>query len=227
MKSDVLRWLSGQPGRKLPSKETLNHPELIELASGLNVRHDTADAYRLAYEALGIDIINIVPESNTPPALASGQVATRANGRVQASYLGVYDSSCRVHFPFQTTEAFWLADTEAITYDQLDLPGAQYLMPCTSESITRKSELIGEVGLYYYQLYTTLFMWGVEALGWEIFMLAATEDPRRFDAHFLKPMFEKSKKIIEMLSDLNTPWVFCHDDIATATGAVFHPDWYR
>ena len=227
MRTDVLAWLDGRPTAKRPSKETLNHPGIIALASGRDPFTDTADAFLDAYRALGIDIINVVPESNAPPPAPPGTFVSRKNGTVQDSYLGVFNASSRVRFPFATVEDFWRADPAALRYDELDLPGAQYAMACTPEAIERKMRRTGNAGLYYYQLYTTLFMWGVEALGWEIFLLAAAEDPERFDRHFLQPVFEKSKALVTMLAALDAPFVFCHDDIAMATGPVMRPDWYR
>ena len=226
MRNDVIHWLEGTPTGKRPSKETLNHPELIHLASGRDPFRETPEAYRRAYEALGIDIVNIVPEENAPPPLAPGQIASRHGGQVQESYLGVFNASCRVRFPFASPADFWAADFASLEYADLYLPGAQYLMPCAPDAIEGKDALISDIGLYYYQLYTTLFMWGVEALGWEIFLLTAAMDPERFDRHFLDPVFEKSKTIMTMLADLDTPWIFCHDDIATGTGPVFRPEWY-
>ena len=52
-------------------------------------------------------------------------------------------------------------------------------------------------------------------------------DPVRFDRHFLAPVFEKSKAIVAMLCDLDSPLVFCHDDIAMGTGPAFAPEWYE
>lgn len=227
MKTDVLSWLEGKPTQKLPSKETLNHPGIIELVSGRDVFKETPASYIDAYEALGIDIINIVPEANAPTPLKPGQIELRDGGRVQASYFGVFNSTSRVRFPYRTVEEFWEGDISSLQYSGLDLPGAQYQMPCTREAIEHKMSLTGEFGIYYYQLYTTLFMWGVETLGWDIFMMAAAMDPEKFDRHFLEPVFLKSKDIMAMLSELNTPWVFCHDDIAMATGPVFRPEWYE
>ncbi len=227
MRADVLHWLEGNPTDKRPSKETLNHPGIIELVSGRDVFKETPEAFLRTYEALGIDIINMAPEENAPPPAKPGQVITRKGGRVQESYLGVFNTTSRMKFPYKTVEDFWKADISSLDYADLDLPGAQYFMPCTREAIERKMAFVGEVGLYYYQLYTTLFMWGVEALGWEIFMLAAGMDPERFDQHFLEPVFRKSRDIVTMLSELDSPWVFCHDDIAMTTGPAFRPDWYR
>lgn len=227
MKADVIHWLEGRATEKRPSKETLNHPDLIALASGQDPYRETSSAYLRTYKKLGVDIVNMVPEENAPKPAKPGEIIRRNEGRVQESYLGVYNGSSRVVFPYKTEEEFWQADIDSLEYSDLDLPGGQYLMPCTREVIERKMQLLGDAGIYYYQLYTTLFMWAVEALGWEIFLVVAALDPERFDAHFLKPVFAKTKRIVMMLTGLGTPWIFCHDDIAIGTGPVFNPDWYR
>lgn len=61
MRADVLAWAAGCTPSKLITKETLNHPGLIELVSGLDVTQETPEAYRRAYIALGIDLLNRVP----------------------------------------------------------------------------------------------------------------------------------------------------------------------
>ena len=227
MKKDVLAWVDGKAtgGGRRPSKETLNHPGLIALVSGCDPFKQTPEAFRRAYAALGIDIINIVPEQNAPPPMKPGEVKFCDDGTMEG-YQGVFNTTCRVRFPFQTVEDFWEYDCTQIEYSDLKPPGAQYTMPCCRSAIESKMRSIGEVGMYYYQLYTTLFMWGVEALGREIFMLAVAEDPERFDQQFLAPVFEKSKAIVRMLSELDTPLVVCHDDIAVGTGPAFSPEWY-
>jgi hypothetical protein len=66
MRQDSLKWASGEPTEKLVTKETLNHRELVELVSGLDVYQHTAEAYRRAYQALGIDIVNRMPLESAP-----------------------------------------------------------------------------------------------------------------------------------------------------------------
>jgi uroporphyrinogen-III decarboxylase len=76
-------------------------------------------------------------------------------------------------------------------------------------------------------LYTTLFMWAVEVLGWELFMLAAASQPEKFHEHFLVPCSVKSMEIVtQIASSSASPFVFVHDDLASAAGPVFHPSWY-
>ena len=222
MKSDVLALAALNKTSKRPSKETLNHPGLIRLASGLDPFQETKNAYLKAYESLGIDMINRVPEENAPQPLKPGEVVDLGNG-YKKSYLGLYDSYSRVKFPFTDVDDFFNADDINFDYDQLITPVPHRL---EKMEIERKMRLLGDTGLYYYMLYTTLFMWGVEVLGWEIFMLASSLDPAGFRHKFLDVAFEKSLRAIETLSTIDSPFVFVHDDLANAAGPVFSPRWY-
>lgn len=249
MLEDVLALAEAQgPGRvpgsrKRPSKETLNHPGIIRLASGLDPFAETPAAYLAAYRSLGIDLINRVPESNAPTPLEPGQVrdfggdeAGRAAPRTgsrggtaaaqdyQEAYLGVYNTCFRQRFPFGTVEEFWAAPPLDPEYAELITPVPHRLELGT---IGRKMRLLGRVGLYYYMLYTTLFMWAVEVLGWEVFLLAAAMDPEGFDAKFFQVVLPKTKRLLEELAQVDSPFVFCHDDLADARGPVFAPGWYE
>ena len=223
MKQDVLELAAGRKPAKGPSKETLNHPDLIRLASGIDPYADTLRAYLAAYQALGIDLVNRVPEANAPPPPEPGTTRDLGNGYV-LSPLGVYGTASRVRYPFEDVEEFFRAGGIHLDYHQLVTPVPHRL---DLEVIRRKDELLGDAGVYYYQLYTTLFMWGVEALGWEVFMLAAALDPQGFDERFLQPAFEASLALTATLCDAESPLVFFHDDLADARGPVFAPDWYE
>jgi len=225
VKQDVLALadLKQQNDGKHPSKETLNHPGLIRLASGLDPYTQTPRAYLEAYRSLGIDLINRVPEDNAPPPLEFGEVRDVGGGYKEA-YLGVYNTVARHVYPFASVEDFWQADSVDPIYGELRTPSPHRLDP---GEIRRKSRLLGEVGLFYYMLYTTLFMWGVEYLGWEVFLMAAAMDPEGFEEKFLQVVFPKSFGMIETLAELDSPFVFCHDDLADAKGPMFPPAWYE
>ncbi len=221
MKSDVLAMLNGKQ-KKIPSKETLNHQELIEFVTGMDVYTQTQEAFLAAYRALGIDIINRVPEKNAPKPLAPREV--RHEKDYDVTYLGVYDSVCHHRYPFSDPDVL-LAQNDPFEFDYNGLitPVPHKL---DAGEIARKESILGETGCYYYQLYTTLFMWGVEALGWEVFMTAAMLDPEGFDKKFLEPAFKKSCQLLGILSKVDGPFVFLHDDLADANGPVFPPAWY-
>jgi len=223
MKQDVLALAEGRIPHKRPAKDTLNHAELIRLASGLDPYRQTPEAYREAYRSLGIDLINRVPTENAPPPLAPGEVR-EIGGDYAEAHLGLYDSVSRRRYPFATVEEFWRAPPLRLRYRELRTPSPHPIDPL---DIGRRAALLGDIGLYYCMLYTTLFMWGVEYLGWEVFLLAAALDPAGFDEKFLQPAFDASLALIEELAAVDSPFVFCHDDLADGRGPVLAPAWYE
>ena len=225
VKSDALAWAAGRPTAKRPSKETLNHAGLIRLASGLDPLRETAAAYRLAYERLGIDIVNRVPLENAPAPLEPGRVVDLGDG-YRASPLGLYDTLCRHVYPYRDAEEFFAAAARGLDLDYTALR-TPVPHPLSAADMAGRSAGLGEAGLYYCMLYTTLFMWGVEYLGWEVFMTAAMQDPAGFDELFLAPAAAASRRLVGELAAADSPLVFVHDDLADGRGPVFPPAWYE
>lgn len=224
MKSDVLAWAAGQPTDKLVTKETLNHQGLVELVSGLDVYRHTAEAFKRAYEALGIDIVNRMPLRNAPPSTPPGQTDQLPDRPYRRAHLGVYDTVMRSTYAAKGVDDVWAVDVEALDYAELITPSPH---PCTVPDIVAREAALGDVGLYYPMLYTTLFMWPVETLGWENFMVAAALEPERFHNEYLLPCVAKSTAIVaEMARGSDSSFVFVHDDLASATGPMFRPQWY-
>jgi len=224
MRADVLAWAQSESTSKIISKETLNHPALVELVTGLDVFRDTPEAYRRAYAALGIDVINRVPLRPAPASTPAGMTRAHPTKPYIYGHLGVYDTAMRHSYPCRTPEEVWDLDVEALRYDDLVTPVPH---PVTREDILKREAAIGNIGLYYPMLYTTLFMWGVEVLGWEIFLMAAALDADRFHQTFLLPCVKKSRKLVtELARASDSPFIFVHDDLADARGPLFRPDWY-
>ncbi|MEI8352362.1 MAG: uroporphyrinogen decarboxylase family protein [bacterium] len=224
MKQDALNFGAGSPTVKRVSKETLNHRGLVELVSGLDAYAHTAEAYRRAYEALGIDLINRVPLENAPPPTPPGERRTHSrNADYDLTALGVYDTASRRVWPCREPDDLWRFDVAGLRYEQLVTPVPH---PVSAADARARQAALGEIGLYYPMLYTTLFMWPVETFGWELFMLAAAEAPARFAEHVLKPCAAKSTELVAELARTDLPFVFVHDDLASATGPVLAPAWY-
>ena len=79
------------------------------------------------------------------------------------------------------------------------------------QDVERRRATAQQHFIYYPLLYTTLFMWGVEVLGWEVFMMAAAIDPDRFHQHFLIPCAAKSNTIVtEIARASSSPIIFVH-----------------
>jgi hypothetical protein len=223
VKNDVLSAFSDKKIlNKRPSKETLNHAGLVYLASGIDPYVNTKDAYIEAYRSLGIDILNRVPKKNVVKTLKIGESMPCGNGYKRA-YIGLFDTYFRERYPYKDVDEFFAAEAFDLDYDELITPVPHKL---NQKKIREKMDIAGDVGLYYYMFYTTLFMWGVEYLGWEVFMMAATLEPDLFEQKFLRRAFEKSKTYLAELAEADIPYVFVHDDLADKSGPVFSPDWY-
>jgi hypothetical protein len=224
MKEDVIKGLirKEMPGKR-PSKETLNHAGVIYLASGIDPYENTQLAYMEAYKSLGIDILNRVPsEKNVEKVLKPGESLDAGNGYVR-SYLGLYDTFFRAHFPFADEDEFFEQDTFDLDYRKMINPTPHHLDVAL---INKKIQIAGDVGSYYYQYYNTLFMWGVEYLGWDVFMMAATIDPEEFDKKFMQKAFATSLRDITTLVQADHEFLFLHDDLAAKSGPMFRPEWY-
>ncbi len=223
MKSDFLKWAERESADKVISKETLNHQGIIELASGLDVFENTPEAYLRAYGALGIDLINRVPDKNAGEEKAGEKSRFKDDYRFRE--LGVYGTAFREKYPLDDPGEVWEFGIEEYDYEDLITPVPH---SCNAEDIKKREELTGDIGMYYPMLYTTVFMWAVEMLGWEVFMVTAIQQPDKFQEYFLRPVTEKSLTIIEETADASEcPFVFLHDDLADANGPVFPPSWYE
>ena len=226
MKQDVLSRSEGKRTEKILSKESLNHQPLIEWVSGVNVYRNTHQAYLRAYEALGLDLILRVPseDENAPAPTPPGQITHHPDKPYSFAALGVYDTALRHTYACKTPEDVWELDVDSLEYEDLIVPVPH---SCTAEDVRLRQAALGDIGLYYPMLYTTLFMWAVEVLGWEVFMLSAMSEPERFHDHFLLPCVQKSKAIVdEMAMASDSPFIFVHDDLANQIGPVFNPSWY-
>jgi hypothetical protein len=91
MKRDVLNALLGIFPERIPCKETLNHPELIEYVTGINPFENTPLAFKIAWKKSGIDIHVPLPNENVSPTRLQG--CTWQEGNLNFVNIGVYPTS--------------------------------------------------------------------------------------------------------------------------------------
>ena len=222
MKQDVLDALSGRFPKKIPSKETLDHPGIINHVAGFDVYDDTPKAFHIAYNKLGIDIHISLPQENAVrPKVPGG--TWKENGMSYSDY-GVYPTKMPVeHVPeIKKDTEDWIFQYDPAC-DDFDLDERIKLLKKKNALFRNQFQ---EQAVMYDLYYTTLFMWPVVKFGWEPFMLAAAQDPERFDKVFWKPWSMISRKHFEALAAMEEEVVFCHDDLAMTNGPVFSPDFY-
>ena len=74
--------------------------------------------------------------------------------------------------------------------------------------------------------YNSIFTWNILTFGWELFIVAAKTDPKRFE-RILDQYTEDSMMVVEAHIRAEVPIFLCHDDIVWASGPVFSPAWMR
>jgi hypothetical protein len=223
MKQDVLDALCGRFPKKIPCKETLNHPGIISHCAGFDVFDDTPRAFDVAWRKLGIEIHHSLPKGNAPRPKVPGGTWTEG-GKIFAD-LGVFPTSMPVeHCPDMKKES----DDWVFGYDVLrdDFELAKGIAGLREEN-RRFREHFRDEAVMYYLYYTTLFMWPVVTFDWSPFMVAAMLDPDRFDRVLWEPWSRVSRKHFETLAAIDEEVVFCHDDLAMTTGPVFPPEFYE
>jgi len=75
-------------------------------------------------------------------------------------------------------------------------------------------------------IYVTLISGLIEIFGWEMLLLAAGTDPRRF-GEMADRYASWVRQYFDALAQADVPVVMVHDDLVWTQGAIFHPDWYR
>jgi hypothetical protein len=75
-------------------------------------------------------------------------------------------------------------------------------------------------------VYVTMISAFIDILGWDMLLLAAGTDPKRF-GELANRYARWMQQYFDALADSNVPVVMVHDDMVWSSGAFLHPDWYR
>lgn len=124
-------------------------------------------------------------------------------------------------YPFKSAE-------EVLAFNPLetaDLPSMEELTASVREYYERGQALYPDA-VFPGGFYNSVFTWNIITFGWELFMVAAKTDPRRFE-QILDQFTAISQMVVEAHIRAQVPIFLGHDDIVWASGPVFSPAWMR
>jgi hypothetical protein len=75
-------------------------------------------------------------------------------------------------------------------------------------------------------IYVTLISGLIDLFGWNMLLLAAGTDPKRF-GELANRYASWMQQYFDALAEADVPVVMVHDDIVWASGPIFRPAWYR
>lgn len=244
MKIDIINALSGIFPERIPSKETLNHPEFIEYITGINPFENTPLAFRIAWGKLGIDIHVPLPKENALPPKLPG--TTWKEGNLRLASLGVYPTSTVAEYcpGLDKSVESWILNYDVSRDGFLEENDSKKIHEAEMHASFRQAgglqgegqlgtieqlrqlardfkKNFGDKAIMYHLYYTTLFMFPVVKFGWESFLMGALIYSDDFDKKLWEPWSEISRKYSEVAATLDTEVVFFHDDLVSGTGPYF------
>ena len=201
---------------EIPRTEYLDHPRYVQYLTGLdpNDPAQAEEAWRQAYLKLDYDFYWLTYDGVGLSNGRSSWMGTATYAENQQNVRGHVDGYASIQA---------LLDMDPVTeYPQPDLA----TVVADFQRFLDQSRRSCPCALVPGGIYNSVFTWCILAFGWEMFMLAAMDDPVRFD-EIMEGFFSISQRNVEAWLQTDMEFFLCHDDIVWAAGPVFPPDWYR
>jgi hypothetical protein len=205
---------------RIARMELINHPRFMLELTGLDPFDDLPACEAEMYRRLDQDLmlgINFL----TPPKVFrnENQITTKNEEGETISQWGVYGTTFKIPIPLAGPDEI-LAFKPLERNDWLnDIPRRQI------ENWRDSSRLVGDASLVTLNFWTTLLHWGTQ-FPWESYMMAAYQDPVKFD-RLLDDLAAVSEHIMTEFARTDAPVVMCHDDLAMGDRTLFSPAWTR
>ena len=222
-KERAIKALYLEPTDKIPSCETLEHPQIISEITGSDPYTNTKETFIKAVKALDIDWLLDIP-CRAVQFTKEETTKTLDDGRKLTEW-GVAGSEWEDENVFSSVEEVLkyrpLEDTEG----KVRVVSKEY-RDGRIKTARENREIAGDNCLVSGMYYTTLFQFGIMSFGWENFLVAAGSEPEIYST-ILDQFAEISyQNVSEWVKD-DCPVFFFHDDLAITRGLVFKPEWYR
>lgn len=205
---------------RVPCNEWIDHPAFVKKLTGIDPFIDPSLAVIESIRLLDVDWYVGLPKRSFKFE-ADESKKDLGKGRYVSEW-GFTGSGWSMEHAFHSDEdvlAYNPLEKKSYTERQADYAAA-------IASIKADQALVGEScyisGLYY----TTLFQWFILTFGWEMFLLTAAAEPKKFK-QTIAWFTELSVEYAAAFAESDLPVFYCHDDLSITRGLVFAPEWYR
>ncbi len=203
------------PGSRPAHTEYCSNDALIRKVTGLDPKQDGSTHARFR-EEWDIDFIWTI---NDGPVGWGQRGRTTDMGHGEFLEGGV-DKREPIHCPFEDVEEVWAFDA----VEEYGLPDFDDLVAYYEKwYIGGQAACPGQV--YPGGYYKTIVSGAIEAFGWDMLLLAAS-DRERFDK-VLDSFFRLSLHHLKAWAETSIEVFMSHDDMVWSEGAFMHPDFYR
>ncbi len=210
----ALKAINFEDTDKIPQLDTLSHPEYMKKLTGKDSFASSWEGIAESYKMLDLDFVIYTEEGYVPQWESdTEQISTEWGGG---------STEWRTKFRCQSMD-------EVLAYDPWSDQERRSVSEITDiffKNWTSIQNLFGSTALVSGGLYRTLFMWPVLTFGWELFMMSAASEPKKFKT-VIDRFAEISIRDTEAWAGTDIKIFASHDDLAMTSGLIFSPEWYR
>ena len=212
---------------RIPSFDGISsHPGFIAEVSGLDPQQDWTKTVLRCLRKLDADVIGAgVPSyGRTKPARFTASEETEYTKGKAHTKMGFGTTTWTTDFPARFPDVKAVLDYDPLVEERMPVEeiAAGFLAKHAEDVAFYDSRVLVSQGIY-----KSLFMWPVMTFGWEMFLLAAAEEPEAF-GEVMDRFATVSKKYFDAWAEVEDLIIFSsHDDLAMTRGPVFNPSWYE
>lgn len=212
---------------RIPSCDGITvHHEFIQKISGLDLRKHWQEAVIRCIRILDTDVMGGgVPSyaRKQPDKFIKGEKTIYKKGRAYTK-MGLVASEWTMDFASRFPSVKSVLEYDPLLHNQesVDKLALNY-----RNQHEKDQAFYGRYALASQGIYKSLFMWPVMTFGWEMFLLAAAQEPEEF-GKVMERFAKVSIKYFQAWARVDDLHIFSsHDDLAMTRGPVLNPEWYR
>ncbi|MDX1357973.1 MAG: uroporphyrinogen decarboxylase family protein [Clostridia bacterium] len=220
-KQRALRAMNLEETDRVPCQEWIDHPGFIKKTTGIDPFEYPTEAVVAVLKALDIDWYVGIPEKSRK--FDEGETSKTEDG-VKYTEWGFTGSQWEEEHVFEDEEDVLSYNPFEDSAGRVRIATEKYRRDRINDCL-KGQPLVGDSTLVTGLYYTTLFQCFILAFGWELFLVTARLEPKRF-ARTIDLFTEFSIRNVKEWLKEDIEVMFCHDDLSLSRGLVFPKEWY-